>query len=122
MFGNWFRRKGHCEVIPVLEEGAGLEEVMRGDLVLLFKHSAACPVSWAAHSQVTRFLGAHPEAQVRMIPVLKERQLSQKIAAATGIRHESPQVIALRRGEVVDSASHGEITADRLSEMLSEAR
>ncbi len=120
MFGNLFGKKNSaCAGIPVLEGSADLDQLMRDELVVLFKHSAACPVSWAAHSQVTRFLRSHPETPIRMIPVLKERPLSQRIAAATGVRHESPQVIVLRRGQVVAAASHGEITEDALAEMVS---
>ena len=122
MFGSFFGKKTCEPAIPALEGSSALEDLMHGELVVLFKHSTACPVSWAAHSQVTRFLRAHPEVHVRLIPVIRERSLSQKIAAITGIHHESPQVIVLRRGEVVGSVSHGDITADALTEMLADAR
>jgi bacillithiol system protein YtxJ len=122
MFGGFFGKKTCERAMPALDESTTLDELLRDELVILFKHSTACPVSWAAHSQVTRFLKVHPEARVRMVAVIKERPLSQKIAAVTGIRHESPQVIVLRRGEVVGSASHGEITVDTLSELLADAR
>jgi bacillithiol system protein YtxJ len=122
MFGSFFGKKTCEPALPTLDGSSALEDVMRDELVVLFKHSTACPVSWAAHFQVTRFLKAHPGTHVRVIPVIKERPLSQKIAAVTGVRHESPQVIVLSRGEVVGSASHGEITADALAEMLADAR
>jgi bacillithiol system protein YtxJ len=121
VFGNLFAKKTNQHAIPVLGGCTNVDDLMRDDLVVLFKHSASCPVSWAAHSVVTRFLRAHPDAPVRLIPVLKERPLSQKIAAATGIRHESPQVIVLRRGQVVASASHGDITVDNLTKFLASA-
>lgn len=122
MFGNLFGKKCRDHAIPVLEGSSSFDSLLQEDLVVLFKHSSACPVSWAAHAQMTRFLKANPGTPVRLVSVLKDRPLSQRIAAATGIPHESPQVIVLRRGEAVASASHGEITEQTLNEILTEAR
>jgi len=108
--------------LPAIPAGTGLAEIMSEDLTILFKHSSSCPVSWAAHAQVSRFFQENPEAPVRIVSVTRERPLSQQIAAATGIRHESPQILVLRRGEVVASASHGEITRDRLNLVYRNAR
>jgi bacillithiol system protein YtxJ len=102
---------------PEFRTAGDVQKLLSEDLAIVFKHSTACPVSWSAHTQVTRFMKAHPEAPVYMVPVIKDRPLSQKIAAATGVRHESPQIIVLRKGKVVASASHGEITVDELTEM-----
>jgi len=109
---------GAGQAMQVLGAGSDLEEVMSEGLVVLFKHSNACPVSWAAHAQVTRFARENPGTTVYMIPVIKERSFSDKIAEITGVEHESPQVIVLREGVVAASASHGDITVESLSEML----
>jgi bacillithiol system protein YtxJ len=102
----------------ILGPDADLGEIMTEDLCVLFKHSNACPVSWAAHAQVSRFVRENPGTSVYMIPVIKERALSDKITAAIGLEHESPQVIVLREGVVAASASHGDITVESISEML----
>lgn len=109
---------GANHAMPVLGEDADLDELMSEELVVIFKHSNSCPVSWAAHAQVTKFARDNPNTPVYMIPVIKERALSQKLATLTGVIHESPQVIVLRDGKVAASASHGEITVESLSEML----
>jgi bacillithiol system protein YtxJ len=44
--------------------------------------------------------------------------MSQQIAARSGIEHESPQIIVFRRGVVVWSASHDDITAEALARCL----
>jgi len=110
---------GNSHAVVVLGPGANLDELMRQDLIDLFKHSNACPVSWAAHAQVTKFARENEGIPVYMIPVIKERSLSEKIADVTGVDHQSPQVIVLREGTVIASASQGEITVESLSEMLS---
>ncbi len=109
---------GANHAMPILGPDADLEELMSEELVIIFKHSNSCPVSWAAHAQVTKFARDNPAIPVYMIPVIKERALSQKVAALTGVIHESPQVIVLRDGAVAASASHGDITVEGLSEML----
>ena len=106
--------------IPEIDAKTSIDELMALELVVLFKHSHACPVSWAAHSQVARFAAHHPSIAVFMIPVIKERAFSRAIAQRIGVEHESPQVIVLRRGAVEAVASHGEITEAELSRALQE--
>jgi bacillithiol system protein YtxJ len=93
---------------------------MERDVVMLFKHSSACPVSWAAHAHVKRFHMRNPQVPVYLVSVQKARAASQQIAQRLNVRHESPQIIVLRRGVVASSASHGAITEGRLAEMVAE--
>jgi bacillithiol system protein YtxJ len=55
------------------------------------------------------------------VDVRAERLLSQRIAARAGVGHESPQLIILRRGAVVWSASHNDITAGAVQRNFSTA-
>jgi len=121
---NWLRRREDaCKAgeMPAVDKNTDLDCLLRERLVVLFKHSSACPVSWAAHSQVNRFRLKHPDIPVHILHVIRERPTSMKIAEITGVRHESPQIIILRNGVVAASASHGHITEGRLSEMLTGA-
>jgi bacillithiol system protein YtxJ len=120
MFGWW--GKSRCavraEAIPEINAHTDLNSLLQQDAVLLFKHSAACPVSWAAHAQVMRFRARHQSFPVYLVPVIKERAMSRAIAERTGVRHESPQIILVRKGAVAESASHGAITETRLAGMI----
>jgi bacillithiol system protein YtxJ len=71
--------------------------------------------------EVEAFLAAHPDVKAYLVDVRAERPLSQQIAARTGVRHESPQVIILRHGAAVWSASHDEITAGAILRNFSTA-
>jgi bacillithiol system protein YtxJ len=120
---DWFRRKSTTttetpEGFGEVDAHTDVRELMRGPLVVFFKHSTACPVSWVAHSQMKRFHQQNPAVPVYMVPVIQQRKASDRIAEITGIRHESPQVIVLREGKVVHSGSHGAITDKRLSEWI----
>jgi bacillithiol system protein YtxJ len=88
--------------------------------VVLFKHSATCAVSWAAHSNVKRFQEQNPDVPVYFVAVQKDRAASQQIAQRLNIRHESPQLIVLRRGAVASVASHGAITEEMLGMIVSQ--
>jgi len=96
--------------------------LMERDIVVLFKHSSTCPVSWAAHALVKSFQDKNPQVPVYLVAVQKDRAASQQIAQRLNIRHESPQIIVLRRGVVASVASHGAITEEMLESILSEPK
>jgi bacillithiol system protein YtxJ len=82
------------------------------ELSIIFKHSPTCPISLYAHREVARFCERQPNAPVYMISVRRQREIAKHVAQCTGIRHESPQIVVLRRGDVLAAASHDEITAE----------
>jgi bacillithiol system protein YtxJ len=114
---NWLRRKEEaCRAgeMPYVCSETDINSLLRSDLLVLFKHSTACPVSWAAHSQINRFRLNNPDVPVYILHVIKERPTSLKVAEITGIRHESPQVLVVKNGAVSAAFSHGCITEERL--------
>ena len=82
--------------------------------VILFQHDPFCPISHGAYRQLAQLPGAIP-----LVDVAHARALSQAIALRTGIRHESPQVLVLYRGEAVWWASHRAITAASVAAAVS---
>jgi bacillithiol system protein YtxJ len=108
---NWLKKSDET---PETEE-FDLAGFTKQDVAVVFKHSETCPVSWMAKRQVDEFVRHHPEVPLRVVIVQKERQLSNRVAAETGIRHESPQVLVFRRGQVTEDASHAEVTSQFLT-------
>jgi bacillithiol system protein YtxJ len=88
------------------------------EMGVLFKHSPSCFASVDANRRVRAFAEARPEVPTYMVSVIRQRELSSWIAVKTGVRHESPQVIVLRYGRVVAHMSHGQITAERLEQLI----
>lgn len=80
--------------------------------VILFKHSTTCPISTHAHREMERV------DDVNLVVVQTARGVSNEIAQRTGVRHESPQTLVLRNGEVVWSASHYDITTDAVTQAI----
>ena len=60
-----------------------------------------------------RELAAVP-GDVFLIDVERDHDLSQSLATQLGVEHESPQVIVVRDGRPVYTASHWEISRDEV--------
>lgn len=84
--------------------------------VVVFKHSTTCPISAAAYSEMSRF-----EGEVALVEVQRAGSLSREIAQRTGVTHESPQVLVLRKGKVVWDASHWKVKAEAVQEAVKNA-
>lgn len=85
--------------------------------VIIFKHSVTCPISAGAYREMERL-----EEDVAMVVVQRARSVARAIEERTGVRHESPQVIILRDGRAVWSASHWNVTVERVRTALRELK
>src|SRR5437763_7887807 len=94
----WSKSTQGLPEIDSIEECAS---VMKEELVVLFKHSPTCPVSWMAHREVMQYRSAQPDVPLYLVSVRRRRDVSRYIADQTHIGHESQQLLVLRRGEVV---------------------
>ncbi len=81
--------------------------------IVLFKHSLTCPISTDACNQM-----AIVEGDVNIVIVQTARPVSNEIAERTNIQHASPQTIILRNGKPIFNASHYDITADKVDEII----
>jgi monothiol bacilliredoxin len=80
--------------------------------VLVFKHSNSCGISSRAYREMEQLDG------VNLLEVQTARELSNEVAATTGVEHETPQVILLRNGKAVWNTSHYGVKAGAVSEAL----
>lgn len=88
--------------------------------VVMFKHSLICPTSSRAFGVFRDFVeeAAPDGADYRLIEIQRQRSLSREVEARTGVKHESPQALVLRRGEVTWHESHLDITRKALESAL----
>lgn len=85
--------------------------------VVIFKHSLTCPISRRAYGEYQRYLDQRPEGDptvCTLVEIQQAREVSTAIARRTGVRHESPQALVVREGEVVWHASHSSIRVEAL--------
>jgi bacillithiol system protein YtxJ len=98
------------------------QAVKSGEQMLLLKHSSTCPVSGAAYEEYESFANEHKDLNIYYLVVQEDRPLSNHIAETFHIKHESPQAILFKNGDVAWHASHWKITYDSLEKALEENR
>ncbi len=108
---------GAAEFQPVTDQ-AELEQVLttqEAAPVLLFLHDPFCPVSAEAYDEVNTI-----PYRVMLVDVSTGNGLSREVERRTGVRHESPQLLLLRDGAALWSASHFAITSSSAQTALRE--
>ena len=76
--------------------------------IYIFKHSSRCGISRMALKQIEQ-TNKVKNVELFLIDVLKNREISNALANKTGIKHESPQLIVIRRKNVIYHGSHSNI-------------
>lgn len=89
--------------------------------VALLKHSIACPLSARGRRE---FAGLDGDGDPPLYTVIVQvaRDVSHYVAERLGVRHETPQVLLVKDGEVVYHASHFGVTASAVREAVRHAR
>ena len=80
---------------------------------LILKHSTTCPISSLAKNRLEKQWDiASSELEPYYLDLLRHRDVSNYIASAFGVRHESPQILVIKDGKCVQDASHLDIRVD----------
>ncbi len=88
-------------------------------LQLIYKHSHRCSVSFLAKQELEEVAEEISDiANLYMINVIKQREISNAIASKLNVHHESPQVIILKDKEVAWKGSHWEIKGQEILKKL----
>jgi len=106
----------HFQPVTDLESLNRLVQQSDEQPVILFKHDPYCSISMFAYSQMTGL--AEP---VALINVARDRDVSMRVEAETGVRHESPQVLVLHHGKPLWAASHYDVTRAAVEHVLQQA-
>ncbi|MBT8219446.1 MAG: bacillithiol system redox-active protein YtxJ [Bacteroidia bacterium] len=88
--------------------------------ILIFKHSTRCSISTIAlHRLDSDWSILNRKVEPFFLDLIANRDISDAIANAFSVAHESPQVLLLRSGECTFESSHLDIQADEIHEALS---
>jgi bacillithiol system protein YtxJ len=83
--------------------------------IAIFKHSTSCFISKTVLKNFEKEIeNSDNKPELYFLDLLAHRSISNKIAADLNIRHESPQLLVIENGKVVNSASHQHISADQI--------
>jgi len=91
-----------------------LDSALEQDLVFIYKHSTACPVSFRAKREVQSFIESKGTVAIYEVDVIRDRGISNEIADLLVVRHESPQILLIQNGSLIWNASHGQVTATNM--------
>ncbi len=95
---------------------AALDEFLaraNGAPAVLFKHSNTCGVSARAYAEMAKMT-----EPVALITVQNARAVSDEIEKRWSVDHESPQVLVIREGKLVWTASHFQVKAQDVEKAL----
>ncbi|MCV6629275.1 MAG: bacillithiol system redox-active protein YtxJ [Flavobacteriaceae bacterium] len=77
---------------------------------VIFKHSTSCGIS---RMVLRQFESQNKELEGSVdfyfLDIFANRPLSNELASIFGVRHESPQLLCIKKGSVIFHASHGAI-------------
>lgn len=86
---------------------------------LIFKHSTRCSVSSMAKKRFELDWEAIPaDTRLYFLDLISYRAISAQIAETFQVHHESPQILLIKDGECILDASHSDISAEEVAEVI----
>lgn len=114
IFGSSEEEKSSPEFWKYLESEEDLNRaiaVSTEKKVAIFKHSTRCFISKTVLKNFEKEVeNSDKNVDYYFLDLLAHRDLSNKIADDLGVTHQSPQLIVLENGVVVNHASHQSIS------------
>jgi len=98
---NWIKLNELAQVAKLTQES-------HEKAILIFKHSTRCSISKTALDRLERNWKAEDMNHVTpyLLDLISFREISHQVAEQFGIEHESPQVLVIKKGEVIYDDSH----------------
>ncbi|UKT64124.1 bacillithiol system redox-active protein YtxJ [Pedobacter mucosus] len=86
---------------------------------LIFKHSTRCSISMMAKKNFELDWNVIPEdTKLYFLDLISYRDISNAIATLFEVAHQSPQILLIKDGDCVLEASHSDISADEVAEVI----
>lgn len=104
-----------------LTDVAQLENIIKESYekpVLIFKHSTRCGISRMALGGFEKEFDLQDKVRPYFLDLLQHRDVSDAISQQFNIVHQSPQLLLISNGKSIYDASHGDIDAGMLGNLL----
>jgi len=86
---------------------------------LIYKHSHRCSICFLAKEELEKVAEElNSIADLYIVNVINQREVSNSIASKLEVRHESPQVIILKNKKVVWNGSHWSVKGKEILKQL----
>jgi bacillithiol system protein YtxJ len=97
-----------------LTEVSQLDEIIqksKSKTQIIFKHSTRCGISRMVMNQFVKAYNVDVNADLYYLDLLNFREVSNETGYKFQVIHESPQLLVIKNGVVVQHASHGDINS-----------
>ncbi|NDV44074.1 bacillithiol system redox-active protein YtxJ [Flagellimonas sediminis] len=123
VFGKKEKQGNEKKQLPWIElkELAQLERILeksKDRAQVIYKHSRTCGISSMVLSMFTQSYDLDADCDLYFLTIQHHRDISNEIAQKFGVRHESPQLLVVKNGEVTFHTSHGAIADTDLKQKL----
>ncbi len=86
---------------------------------IIFKHSTSCSISSMAKLRIeSKWAHISKDTDLHYLDLHSHRNVSNYIADAFDVYHESPQIILIKDGEAEYESSHFDISIEEINESL----
>ncbi|WP_108246211.1 bacillithiol system redox-active protein YtxJ [Muricauda brasiliensis] len=115
VFGKKAGTKKERKELPwiQLESIAQLETIVESSNnkpQVIYKHSSTCGISRMVLNMFTESYDMDLDIDLYFLTIQHHRDVSNRIEDKFEVRHESPQLLVIKKGEVVFHTSHGAIS------------
>ena len=107
---NWIELTKESQLTDIKEQS-------RNKPQLIFKHSTRCAVSGVARNRLERST-APENVDFYFLDLIRNREISNKVAAEFSVFHESPQVLLIKNGECIYDESHSGINMNEIEDQV----
>jgi len=123
---NWFIRKEdkiRTEIdwvnLERLEELENIKTLSNDKPILIFKHSTRCSISAMAKAKLEREWDlTTDDVIIYYLDLIQFRAVSNEIASLFSVKHQSPQILLVKKGKVTYHESHNSIRLTELKDEL----
>ncbi len=106
------------EILKSIDDLEAVAEASQKEPVLLFKHSMTCPFSARAQEQFVEVEGVPRYA----LTVQYAKDVSAAAAERFGAEHASPQLLIIKKGEVIGNLYRDEIQTEAIEKLVASAK
>jgi len=86
---------------------------------LIFKHSTRCSISAMAKRNFEFSWDVIPEdTKLYFLDLIAYREISNEVSHLFQVTHQSPQILLIKDGDCVLEASHSDISAEEVAEVI----
>ena len=115
VFGKKEKTKKEKKELPWIQLGSldeldVISENSENKPQVIYKHSSTCGISRMVLNMFTESYDTDLDIDLYFLTIQQHRDVSNAIEDKFGVRHESPQLLIVKNGEVVFHTSHGAIS------------